>query len=241
MIRRSISTNKRAFNPVIYEAIKASTSVSEVNGIKMHLITPRDPLYSVRDERFLPFPDPWWAFCWPGGKYLSKFIMAGSYPVSFKNKSVCDIGSGCGISSIASVMMGASRVVANDIDPYAGAALEMNLSLNNIPTDKVDILIENKIPTNREEVALAKLFFSQFDIIICGDMLYDTMLSASLLLALDEHPCVLLGDPGRHGCPRDILDSDDKALGERLLASYPHMEDGFSSVKVFRLNAPSGC
>ena len=38
-------------------------------------------------------------------------------PSIVRNKSVLDIGSGCGASSIASIMCGATRVLANDIDP----------------------------------------------------------------------------------------------------------------------------
>ncbi|WP_171480115.1 50S ribosomal protein L11 methyltransferase, partial [Acinetobacter baumannii] len=35
----------------------------------------------------------------------------------FKGKSVLDVGCGCGASSIAAKMVGASFVTANDIDP----------------------------------------------------------------------------------------------------------------------------
>lgn len=228
----------RRFIGSLSKLIQTNTTVSSVNGIKLHLITPENQLYYCHDESKLPFPEPWWAFCWPGGRFLSKYIL--DNPSLFKDKSICDIGSGCGVCSISAALVGASRVVANDIDPYAKEALDLNIDINEGCSDKIEFLIDNQIPWTENDIPQAKEFFSRFDIIICGDMLYDETLSKKLLGALQSHDNVLFGDPGRLGCPQDILDCD-KIVEEgeknvnRLLATYPFSEDGFNSVKIFRL------
>lgn len=230
----------------MYKLIQSHTTVTSVNDIQLHLITPKNPLYYCRDEKELPFPEPWWAFCWPGGKFLAKYIL--DSPSLFKNKSVIDIGSGCGICSIAAAKAGASHVLANDIDPFASTALDLNIALNSsCHNNTVEFLLENKIPQCEQDIQNAKIFFSSFDIVICGDMLYDTSLSTSILRVLEDHPNVLFGDPGRLGCPKDILNNSDSTAqfhadelidrkANRLIAMYPYAEDGFSSVKIFKLN-----
>ena len=45
---------------------------------------------------------------------FSSFIL--DSPNIFKDQSILDVGCGCGASSIAAKMVGASRVVANDTD-----------------------------------------------------------------------------------------------------------------------------
>jgi len=135
---------------------------------------------------------------------------------------VIDIGSGCGSASIACALAGAAQVVANDIDPFAGTALRVNLELNAV--DKPDRVVFS----DANNIGAPAGFFSEFDIVICGDMLYDPDCSEQLLRALSGHPCVLFGDPGRTYCPRDLR-------ADQQLACYDYGQDGFDSIKVFRL------
>jgi len=201
--------------------VKRFTTVTSLHGMKLHLIDKLNPLYSCPEESLpeeLP-KNPWWAFAWPGGSMLTKFIFEN--PHMFRDKIVFDIGSGCGSASIASLMSGAKKVIANDVDEFAGVALELNMQLNGVDSSRIEFDIENNIGAPSE-------FFHKFDIILCGDMLYDPEHAEKLLYTLQTHEMVLFGDPGRTYCPTTIG-------SDALLASYPFEEDGFNTVKIFKL------
>ncbi|XP_014784395.1 electron transfer flavoprotein beta subunit lysine methyltransferase, partial [Octopus bimaculoides] len=104
-----------------------------------------------------------------------------------KHQSVLDLGSGCGALAIVSKLLGASHVVANDIDPVAIAAIRMNSALNNVTvnTDNRNLFHEKTLYTN---------------VVLLGDMLYDISLSANVarwMKNLPNNTLVLIGDPGR--------------------------------------------
>lgn len=81
--------------------------------IKLRLITAECPMWTQQPES-CPYPDPYWAFYWPGGQTLTRFILDRKNLVEGK---VClDFGSGCGSAGIASAMTGAKKVIFNDID-----------------------------------------------------------------------------------------------------------------------------
>lgn len=42
--------------------------------IQLHLITQKCSLWHSRGED-VPFPDPFWAFYWPGGQVLSRYLL----------------------------------------------------------------------------------------------------------------------------------------------------------------------
>ncbi|KAL0811059.1 hypothetical protein ABMA28_010337 [Loxostege sticticalis] len=123
----------------------------------LRLITPACPLWRAREEE-IPFKEPFWAFYWPGGQATARYILDNGEMV--KNRRVLDIGCGCGAGTIAAVKMGASRVLANDIDPYAVAATSLNAEINDV---SVETSMEDLIGTNCTE----------FDTILIGDMFYD--------------------------------------------------------------------
>ncbi|KAK6029430.1 hypothetical protein OSTOST_04461 [Ostertagia ostertagi] len=60
-----------------------------------------------------PFVDPYWAFYWPGGQAVTRYILDNSQ--LFLGANVLDFGCGCGSASIAASKAGAT-VIANDID-----------------------------------------------------------------------------------------------------------------------------
>jgi len=197
------------------------TAIDNVCGLKLALITPSTDLYYCNDESKLPFPEPWWAFLWPGGRALTKYIT--DNPSAVANKRVLDIGSGCGSASIACARAGAAVVVANDIDVMAGAALAVNMELNALKMDSISFVSNNLMDKPPE-------YFAQYDVVVCGDMLYDLHYAGFLANALAAHPCALFGDVGRTYCPKSISDNC-------LLESYDYNEDGFPSMFVFRLTA----
>ncbi|XP_054767444.2 electron transfer flavoprotein beta subunit lysine methyltransferase-like isoform X2 [Lytechinus pictus] len=181
--------------------------------IALSLITRECPLWHETTDQ-CPFNDPFWAFYWPGGQALTRFIL--DHPELVEGRSVLDVGSGCGASAIAASMRGASRVLANDIDPVAIQAMKLNAVLNGIT---MDTTVENLIHQPCQEN-------SQWDLVLLGDMFYDrdfTNLVADWLISLiRKHKSrILIGDPGRV-----------------YLRDHPMREN---LIKLFEISLPSSC
>jgi ETFB lysine methyltransferase len=183
----------------------------------LRLITQENALFYSQTDHDLPFPPPFWGFVWPGGLGLTTYITEN--PNIFRDKRVLDMGSGCGVSSIAAAQAGASSVVANDICPFAHDALRLNMELNDLSLDLSTSVIsfhpENKLFKTKE-------YFEQYDIVMCGDMLYDADFSRQLKDALCQHDMVIFGDPQRTYCPQNLEKFND------VLATYDYQRDGFS-------------
>ncbi|MEE8438021.1 MAG: 50S ribosomal protein L11 methyltransferase [Micropepsaceae bacterium] len=129
-------------------------------------------------------PPPYWAFAWPGGQALARYILDNSS--RFRGKSILDFGAGSGLVGIAAVKAGA-RAVAAEIDSLAVTAIEANARANNL---EISCLEEDII--GRDE---------GWDTVCFGDMCYERPLAqrifgwAGALKKRGAH--VLLGDPGR--------------------------------------------
>ncbi|XP_072654557.1 electron transfer flavoprotein beta subunit lysine methyltransferase isoform X2 [Canis lupus baileyi] len=111
-------------------------------------------------------------------------------PDVVRGKSVLDLGSGCGATAIAAKMSGASRILANDIDPIAGMAIRLNCELNQL--NPFPILTKNILDLEQDK----------WDLVVLGDMFYDEDLADSLHQWLKNcfwthRTRVLIGDPGR--------------------------------------------
>nr|XP_044631236.1 electron transfer flavoprotein beta subunit lysine methyltransferase [Equus asinus] len=111
-------------------------------------------------------------------------------PDVVRGKSVLDLGSGCGATAIAAKMSGASRILANDIDPIAGMAITLNCELNQL--NPLPILTKNILDLEQDK----------WDLVVLGDMFYDEDLADGLHHWLKNcfwthRTRVLIGDPGR--------------------------------------------
>ncbi|XP_051011581.1 electron transfer flavoprotein beta subunit lysine methyltransferase [Acomys russatus] len=169
------------------EHTEVTNSGSLTPEIQLRLLTPRCKFWWERADLW-PYSDPYWAIYWPGGQALSRYLL--DNPDVVRGKSVLDIGSGCGATAIAAKMSGASKILANDIDPIAGMAITLNCKLNGL--NPFPVLTKNIL--NIQQV--------KFDIIVLGDMFYDEELADGLHLWLENYfwahrPQVLIGDPER--------------------------------------------
>ena len=73
---------------------------------------------------------PFWAFAWPGGQAIARYIL--DNPSLVKNKSVLDLASGSGIAGIAALTASARHVDFNDIDPLACKFIHLNCAANGL-------------------------------------------------------------------------------------------------------------
>ena len=115
-----------------------------------------------------------------------------------------DFGCGCGASGIASGLVGANRVVFNDIDPIALTAARLNVELNlkDDGGDRFSFSSVNFLETGGSDEG-------DFDVVLIGDMFYDETFGISVFELMrkfnskpkprDEKlaPTILVGDPGR--------------------------------------------
>ena len=53
---------------------------------------------------------PYWAFCWPGGQAIARYLL--DHPEAVRGKRVIDFAAGSGVSSIAAAHVGAVSVIA---------------------------------------------------------------------------------------------------------------------------------
>ncbi|XP_011834939.1 PREDICTED: protein N-lysine methyltransferase METTL20 [Mandrillus leucophaeus] len=169
------------------ENTEVTSSGSLTPEIQLRLLTPRCKFWWERADLW-PHSDPYWAIYWPGGQALSRYLL--DNPDVVRGKSVLDLGSGCGATAIAAKMSGASRILANDIDPIAGMAITLNCELNRL--NPFPILIQNILNLEQDK----------WDLVVLGDMFYDENLADSLHQWLKKcfwtyRTRVLIGDPGR--------------------------------------------
>jgi predicted nicotinamide N-methyase len=139
-------------------------------------------------------PPPFWAFAWAGGQALARYLL--DHPEEVRGLSVLDFASGSGIVAIAAMKASAARVLACDIDPFCGAALEANAEANGVEVDFTD---QDLLASDPPGV----------DVICAGDVCYERPLAervrAWLLAAHVRGARVLVGDPGRTYFPREGL------------------------------------
>lgn len=132
---------------------------------------------------------PYWAFCWPGGQAVARFLL--DNPDHVRGKRVIDFAAGSGVSSIAAARAGAATVTANDIDALSLVAARLNAEANGLV-----------VATSAEDWLAGPPGAPEADVVIAGDVCYEREMSVQALAWLRSHAnagrLVLLGDPGRN-------------------------------------------
>ncbi|MDE1901821.1 MAG: methyltransferase [Alphaproteobacteria bacterium] len=206
-------------DPVAF--IRAQTRLmppSAVPEIMLHLADEVTPLWKMTEEalRTANMPPPYWAFAWPGGQGMARYIL--DNPDIVRGKRVVDFASGSGIGGIAAMKAGAKSVVAVDIDRLALYAIDLNAVQN-----QVDIVISEGVDLS--------IPYKKANIIIAGDICYQqgtsTAVTRWLRLCAEAGKTVYLADPGRAYVPqegmekcavyevptsRDLEDSDSRTV-----------------------------
>ena len=132
---------------------------------------------------------PYWAFCWPGGQAIARYLL--DHPEEVRGKRVIDFAAGSGVSSMAAARAGAASVLANDIDRLSLVAARLNGAANGLSFD-----------VSHEDWLAGPEASPETDVVIAGDVCYEREMSARALDWLRSHAhagrLVLLGDPGRN-------------------------------------------
>jgi predicted nicotinamide N-methyase len=176
--------------------------VPQVAEIRLHLADDVIGLWQRAEDEFAADQQPpFWAFAWPGGQALARYVL--DHPGLVAGRSVLDLGSGSGLVAIAAAMAGAATVVASEVDPLAVAAIGLNARANGVP-----------VPAVVGDVLDGDGAGAGVDVVLAGDVWYSRELAERVLGFLDRVTArgasVLAGDIGRAFLPRDrfrVLDS----------------------------------
>jgi predicted nicotinamide N-methyase len=180
--------------------VRANTGIGApplVPEIRLYLASAVTPLWQATEKTLAVngLPPPYWAFAWPGGQALARYLL--DHPERVVDKSPVDVGSGSGLAAIAAAKAGARRVQAADIDRFAAAAIALNAALN-----EVDISVESRDILGASDI--------QADLILVGDMCYERPLAERMMAFLERAAArgadILLADPGRAYLPRERLE-----------------------------------
>lgn len=161
--------------------------------LRLYLVTHACPLWRATEPELeaLGLPEPYWAFAWPGGQALARYLL--DHPQVARGRRVLDFGAGGGVEALAAARVGAAHVLASDLDPVACAALALNAELNGV-----------MVETTTEDL-IGRV--GPWDVVLVGDVCYDPALAARLWPWLEALTAagiqVLVGDPGRGNIPDD--------------------------------------
>lgn len=193
------------------DRIRAHTVVDHaplVPELDLHLITDECPLWHASEARTIEagVPEPFWAFAWPGGQALARYVL--DHPELVEGRRVLDVGSGSALEALAALLVGAKEAVAADLDPLAAEAARLNAALNGI--DGLVTSVEDFIGRPVDA-----------DVVLAGDVFYDRELAARgrewMIDVARQGIPVLVGDP-----LRGFLDTS----GFEPVATYRTCPDG---------------
>jgi predicted nicotinamide N-methyase len=141
-------------------------------------------------------PAPFWAFAWPGGQALARYLL--DHPGVARGRRVIDLASGSGLVAIAAARAGATAVTAYDVDPLAVAAIAVNAAANEV-----------SVAAAAEDVLAPGGPSPPADLVLVADAFYQRELAASVMSFLERARAsgaeVLAADLGRAYLPRTRL------------------------------------
>ena len=204
--------------------------VDDVSGVRLHLADAVEPIWHAVEEALGidGAPIPFWAFAWAGGIALSRWLQ--EHPHEVAGRRVLDFATGSGLVGIVAASAGAADVTAVDVDPFAEAAVALNMRANGVRlTYRTRDLLDEPPP--------------DVDVVLAADTWFEAALAERVLpwlrAASVQGSRVLIGDPGRKYLP------DPATIGFRELARYDvrtttTLEDrDVVESRVFVVEAPS--
>jgi predicted nicotinamide N-methyase len=165
-------------------------------------------------------PQPFWADAWAGGQAVARYVL--DHPEVVVGRRVLDVASGSGQSAIAAAVAGAATVTANDIDPYALAAISLNARANGV-----------HLEVNSDDLLSGD--GGDAEVVLAGDVFYSQGMAERMLGFLKRvaarDAIILVGDPGREHLPRHWL---EVVAGYRVSALGAPEDAEITLVQVLR-------
>ncbi|MFO0555988.1 MAG: 50S ribosomal protein L11 methyltransferase [Polyangiaceae bacterium] len=169
--------------------------VALVPEVRMHAATELSPLWAATqsDLDLAAIEPPFWAFAWPGGQALARFVL--DQPSVVRGLRVLDFATGSGLVGIAAALAGAASVLSADIDPLACVAAKLNARASKV-----------KLRTTQRDLVGGRL--SNIDVVLAGDVFYEKPAAerfGAWFRALRARGLqVYVGDPGRAYFPSGL-------------------------------------
>lgn len=192
MIARGEASDPAAF----VRANTALVSPALLPELTLHLATEVTPLWLATETSLHEsgLPPPYWAFAWPGGQALARYLL--DNPARARGRCVLDFAAGSGVAALAAAKAGASHVAASELDPLALAALALNAAANKAT---IELLAED----------LTARAAAGWDLLLAGDVCYERPMAERVMPWLTAAAAqgieVLLADPGRAYLPKSGL------------------------------------
>lgn len=82
-----------------------------------------------------------------------------------KDTEILDVGTGSGILSILSLMLGAKSAVGTDLDPCAAPAIAENLEANGVDAERFEVILGNLIDDPKVQ---DKVGYDRYDIVVAN-------------------------------------------------------------------------
>ena len=173
------------------------------------------------DTRLAP---PYWASAWAGGRAVARYVL--DHPETVAGRRVLDLAAGSGLVAIAAGLAGAAKVVANDVDPYAIAAITLNAKANGVAVTECHADLLDGTGDCADGCS------ADAQTVVAGDVFYNDALAERMLAFLDRMAArgalVLVGDPGRGHVPEGRF---------QTLESYPRPRaDAFADAQLTTMN-----
>jgi predicted nicotinamide N-methyase len=178
----------------------------------MHLASEITAIWTMT-ERALEaegLPPPFWAFAWPAGQAMARLLL--DDPSLAAGRRVLCVACGGGHEDNAAARAGAAQVRANDRDPVALVAAQMNAALNGVSLETVPGDLVDGPPVHA-------------DLILAADAFYEHAAARRMLAWLRGRAAggalVLAADAGRGFLPTEGL----AAMAEHEAPTLRALED----------------
>jgi len=161
--------------------------------VRLHLAQDATVWWARMEARAgVRLPPPFWASAWAGGRAIARYVL--DHPAAVAGRRVLDLAAGSGLVAIAAGKAGAAAVTANDIDPYAVAAITLNARAN-------------AVTVTQSHTDLLDGDGGDADTVLAGDAFYTGPLTRRVQAFLERAAArgarVLVGDPARGHLPTD--------------------------------------
>jgi len=168
--------------------------VPSLPGLTLYQASEVTPLWEMTEAELSrhELAPPFWAFPWAGGQALALYLR--DHPQIVRGRRVFDLACGSGLVGIMAARLGARDVIANDIDPFAEAAVALNAGLNAV---RIGFDASDRLSGPPPDA----------DVLVAGDICYERAMTEAMLTFLrrahDTGIEVYVGDPHRTYFPAD--------------------------------------